>query len=193
MQVGTAQSSSTFASISVSTQIDVTTISSKKDGSTDAVLLSVGRQIDINYAQQVLETELGQSFATALQEAGIEGQALEDVLSGALDLSPEATAGRIVDFATSFFGSFKANNADQGGGAQIDGFSQLIKDAVEEGFNQSRDVLEGIGKISGQLSSDMDRTFQLVIGGINNFADEQHQSLAVEPPPEEAVDEPLVI
>ena len=70
----------------------------------------------------MLETELGQSFASALRKAGIEGQALEDVLSGALDLSPEATAKRIVEFATSFFGAFQTNNADQEGDAQIDGF-----------------------------------------------------------------------
>jgi hypothetical protein len=30
---------------------------------------------------------------------------------------------RIVEFATSFFGAFQANNADQEGDAQIDGFS----------------------------------------------------------------------
>ncbi|HIG18612.1 MAG TPA: hypothetical protein EYQ31_15730 [Candidatus Handelsmanbacteria bacterium] len=82
MQVGTTQSQSLVASISLSSKTEATTISAEEDGSADAVLLSVGCKIDINYAQQVLETELGQSFANALRDAGIEGQILEDVFSG---------------------------------------------------------------------------------------------------------------
>ncbi|MBQ38810.1 MAG: DUF5610 domain-containing protein [Candidatus Latescibacteria bacterium] len=193
MLVGTTQSqSSLISSISASSKIG-TSATSMKGGPADAVLMSVGRKIDVNYAQQVLETELGQSFASALKDAGIEGQALEDVLTGAIDVSPEATAKRIVDFATSFFGAFQANHADDEGSVQIDGFSQLIKDAVEEGFAQSRDVLEGIGKISGQVSDDIDETYHLVMGGIDSFVVEQQESLAPVPPPEEAPDDPLVL
>lgn len=60
---------------------------------------------------------------------------------------------------------------------------------MEEGFAQSRDTLEGIGEIPGQVSADIDRTHQLVMGGINDFADQQRASLAV--PPEEAPEESL--
>ena len=191
MQVGTAQSSSLIGSISISTQFDASITSTQEDGSTEAVMMSVGSTIDINYAEQVLQNELGESFANALKEAGIDGQGMEDLFSGAVDFSPEATAQRIVDFATSFLGAFKGNHADDDGNAQIDGFSQMIKDAVDEGFQQSRDLLDGIGKISSQVAEGVDRTYNLVMQGLDDFAARERESLAT---PEEApVEEPLVI
>ena len=181
MQVGTAQSQSLIASVSVSTQIQATKINSKDGGSADAVLLNIGSQIDVSYSQKVLETELGQQLNSALQQAGVDTGMLQDGLSGALNMSPEATANRIVAFATSFFGAFQANNAEQGGPQQVDGFAELIRGAVEEGFTQARDILEGIGKISGNVSSDIDRTFGMVMQGIDDFADEQ-RTIVTGPP-----------
>ena len=130
MQVGTAQSQSLIASVSVSTQIQATKLGSKDGDSADAVLLSIGRQIDVSYAQKVLETELGQQLSSTLEQAGVATGMLQDALSGALDMSPEATANRIVDFATSFLGAFQANNAEQGGQQQVDGFAELIRGEV---------------------------------------------------------------
>lgn len=197
MQVGTAQSQSLIASVSVTrtstTTVSATSLLQQDSAPADAVLNSVGGQIDSGYVQQVLQSEIGQSVANMLQNAGIEGEALDAVLSGAIDVSPQATAGRILDFATSFFGGFQANHAGQEGGAQIDGFSQLIKDAVDEGFQQSRDLLEGIGKISGKVAEDIDETYSLVMSGIDDFAQEQRDSLAPVPPPEEVPEEPMVI
>lgn len=193
MQVGTTQSQSLISRISVSAKIETSLSSTQADASAGAVNLSVGGQIDSNYVQQVLQTELGESLASALNAAGIEGQELEDVLSGAIDLSPEATSQRIIDFATSFFGSFQNNHVDEDGNTQIDGFSQLIKDAVEEGFTQSRDLLEGIGEISGQVSDDINRTYTLVMQGLDDFAADQRAALPPEPAPEDAPEEPLVI
>ena len=198
MQIGSAQSQSLIASVSVSTKVEVSAIRSQKDGPVDAVLLSVGQTVDINYAQQVLETELGQSFANALREAGIEGQALDDVLSGVIDFSPEATAKRIVDFASSFFGSFQVNNAHQDGNSQIEGFSEMIRGAVERGFAQAKDILEGIAKISNSAADDMDETFVLVMKGIDDFAEGKRGVLAAadEAPPEsqtEQIQDLLVI
>ena len=202
MQVGTTQSQSTaqsygttqihslVASLSITTQIEASGTITKEDGSTEAVMLSIGRTIDISYAEQVIQTELGDSFANALSEAGIDTQDLEDALSGATDFSPEATAKRIVDFATSFLGAFKGNHLEQEGNAQIDGFSQLIKDAVDEGSKQSRDLLEGIGRISSQVTEEVDRTYRLVMQGIDDFSDRERAALAA---PEEVVEEPLVI
>ena len=93
MQVGTAQSQSLIASVSVSTQIQATKINSKDGGSADAVLLNIGSQIDVSYSQKVLETELGQQLSSALQQAGVDTGMLQDGLSGALDMSPPASSG----------------------------------------------------------------------------------------------------
>lgn len=179
MQVGTAQSSrSPIASIGVSTHVQATLSPSQAGAPADAVLLSIGRQIDVDYATKVLETELGQKLGSALRDAGIDEEQLQAVLSGAVDTSPEATSKRIVDFATSFFSAFQINHAKEEGGAQIDGFSELIKNAVKEGFAQARDVLEGISRISTDLSDDIDKTFGLVMEGIDRFTEDQRGLLA---------------
>ena len=192
MQIGSAQTQSLIASINVSSKFEASAVSSQKDGPVDAVLMSVGGSVDTNYAQQVLETELGQSFANALRDAGIEGQALDDVLSGVIDFSPEATAKRIVDFASSFFGAFQANNADQDGNSQIDGFSELIRGAIEKGFAQAKDILEGIAKISQGVTADIDETLVLVMKGIDDFAEGKRGVLAAtdDAPPDSQVEQP---
>ena len=192
MQIGSAQTQSLIASINVSSKVGARAVSSQKDGPVDAVLMSVGGSVDTNYAQQVLATELGQSFANAMRDAGIEGQALDDVLSGVIDFSPEATAKRIVDFASSFFGSFQANNADQDGNSQIDGFSELIRGAIEKGFAQAKDILEGIAKISAGVAADMDETFVLVMKGIDDFAEGKRGVLAAaaDAPPDSQIEQP---
>lgn len=186
MQVGTAQSSrSLIASIGVSTHVQATAIPSQAGAPADAVLLSIGRQIDADYANKVLETELGQKLGSALRDAGIDEEQLQAVLSGAQDTSPEATSKRIVDFATSFFSAFQANHGDDEGEAQVAGFTELIKNAVKEGFAQARDILEGISKISTDLSDDIDQTFGLVMEGIDRFAEDQRGLLEKAPQQEQ--------
>lgn len=185
MQVGTAQSQSLIASISVSTQVRATPLSAQDGAPADAVLLTIGKQIDVNYSRTVLRNELADSLDAALQQAGVEGLTAEDLLSGAMDTSPEATATRIVDFATSFFAAFQANHAQDEGDGQIDGFTELIKGAVEEGFAQAREILKGIGRISSAVAEDMDRTFDLVMKGIEDWARERHEALLESPPQDE--------
>ncbi|MBU10702.1 MAG: hypothetical protein CME13_22350, partial [Gemmatimonadetes bacterium] len=89
MQVGTTQSQqSLIASVSVSTQIDAqATVSSGPQGSDAAVLLSVGSEIDISYANRVLDDNLAASFDAAFAKAGLDLNT-ESILSSGLDFSP---------------------------------------------------------------------------------------------------------
>ncbi len=192
MQVGTTQSQqSLIASVSVSTQIDAqATVSSGPQGSDAAVLLSVGSEIDISYANRVLDDNLAASFDAAFAKAGLDLNT-ESILSSGLDFSPEATANRILEFSTSFFGRFMANHAgDEDGGPGLGGFKDLIKGAVKEGFAQTKGILGGIGEIPGGISDDIDGTFNLVMEGIDVFGeDEEENPLDAPVPPPEVVDE----
>ena len=114
---------------------------------------------------------------------------VESLLGGGMDFSPEATANRIVSMAVGFFGAFKANHQEDAPGDQIDGFTELIKGAVEQGFSEARDILEGIGDISPETASNIDATFSLVMSGIDEFAEEQHSGLAQPPSPDEQPEE----
>ena len=194
MQVGSAQSQSLIASISVTrTQSSSSSQLVSPGGSqSSSVLLNVGQQIDANYVQTVLDTSLTDKINGAFQSAGMDTN-VESLLSSGLDFSPQATADRIVGMATSFFGAFQLNHQGQEKGIQIEGFTSLVKDAVKAGFEEAGSILSGIGDISPEIADDIDETFGLVMKGLDDFAEEQESAL-VEPSPEEnAAAEELVV
>ncbi|HON12136.1 MAG TPA: DUF5610 domain-containing protein, partial [Chitinispirillaceae bacterium] len=73
----------------------------------------------------------------------------------------ENTSQRIVDFATSFFDSFK--------GAGID-FLNTIKAAIEKGFSEARGMLGAVPKSVSDLT---DRTYELVMEKLDKWAVEK--------------------
>lgn len=183
MQIGAAQSQSLISSITGSSQITASTTLSQGAGAPqEAVLLSLNRRVDGDFAQRVVADSVQETLTAALDKAGLTSE-VESLLSSGLDFSPEATSQRIVDFAISFFDAFKNNHQDDGGEEQLDGFVDLIKGAVAEGFAQAGDILTGIGNTPGKVADDIDRTQQLVMQGIDRFADEQRDLMV--PPPEE--------
>mgnify|MGYP001425511928 CR=1 FL=1 len=64
--------------------------------------------------------------------------------------------------------------------------------AVEEGFSQAKDVLEGIAKISQGVTADIDETLVLVMKGIDDFAEGKRGVLAAtdNAPPDSQVEQP---
>jgi hypothetical protein len=187
MEVGSAQSQSLLAAVTTTTQFKAAKLTSQS-GDTTSVLLSISKQVDTVYAQRVLDDSLADKFNAAFQEAGMDTN-VESLLGSGLDFSPEATANRIVSFAVGFFGSFKANHQEDGPPDQIDGFTEMIKGAVEQGFAEARDMLEGIGDIKSETASNIDATFSLVMSGIDEFAQEQHSGLAEPQSPDEQPEE----
>jgi len=176
-----------LAAVTTTTQFKAAKLTSQS-GDTTSVLLSISKQVDTVYAQRVLDDSLADKFNAAFQEAGMDTN-VESLLGSGLDFSPEATANRIVSFAVGFFGSFKANHQEDGPPDQIDGFTEMIKGAVEQGFAEARDMLEGIGDIKSETASNIDATFSLVMSGIDEFAQEQHSGLAEPQSPDEQPEE----
>ena len=191
MQVGAAQSQSLLAAVTTTMQLKAAKLTSP-EGEATSVLLSIGKQVDTVYTQRVLDDALAESFNAAFQEAGMD-TTVDSLLGSGMDFSPEATANRIVSFAVGFFGSFQANNSEDAPVDQIDGFTEMIKGAVEQGFAEARDILEGIGDSSPGVASDIDATFNLVMGGIDEFAEEQHSGLAEPVQPDEQGQEEEVL
>jgi len=141
-------------------------------GSLDKV--EVGTKVDGNFVNRVLQDSLEDRLNSALETAGVEMSAGELLASG-MDFSPEATATRIVDFATSFYSAYQMNHESDEGGAKLEGFVTLIKGAVEEGFAGARELLGGFSEMSKEVEDDIDETFDLTMKGIDAFADEQRQ------------------
>jgi hypothetical protein len=73
----------------------------------------------------------------------------------------ENTAQRIADFATSFAGMFKGSD---------DEFVGIIKDAIDKGFSQAKDILGNLPDAVGKLSA---KTHALVMDKIDKWASDR--------------------
>ncbi|RJO74268.1 MAG: hypothetical protein C4523_01070 [Myxococcales bacterium] len=100
----------------------------------DTVTLSRG--ISAEEIQKALLTEIGQKVSLAMEAAGIDITAY-----AGMDMSPDAVATRIFNFTTSFFDLYKQKHADQSAEQQVDGFEKLVRDAVQEGYEEAMRIL----------------------------------------------------
>jgi len=138
----------------------------------DAVEVNI--QIDGEFAGRVLQDSMADKLNAAFAAVGMD-TTVDSLQQSATDFSPQATAQRIVNFSTSFFGSFQQNHADEAGQSQASNFAAMIKGAIEEGFASAQDILVGLGEIAPDIQAGIDETFGLTMQGINSFVEQQSQ------------------
>ena len=138
----------------------------------DAVEVNI--HIDGESARRVLQNSMADQLNAAFAAAGMD-TTVDGLLQSGTNFSPQATAQRIVNFSTSFFGSFKQNHADKAGQSQASDFAAMIKGAIEEGFASAQDILFGLGEISPDIQAGINETFELTMQGINSFLEQQAQ------------------
>ena len=138
----------------------------------DAVEVNI--HIDGEFARRVLQNSMADQLNAAFAAAGMD-TTVDSLLQSGTNFSPQATAQRIVNFSTSFFGSFKENHADEAGQSQASDFAAMIKGAIEEGFASAQDILFGLGEISPDIQAGINETFELTMQGINSFLEQQAQ------------------
>jgi hypothetical protein len=85
------------------------------------------------------------------------------------DNTPEGTAGRIVSLSTAFFEAYKQQHPGEDEGELLTKFMDTIKGGVEQGFKEAREVLEGLNVLNGELASNIDKTYELVQKGFDDF------------------------
>ena len=138
----------------------------------DAVEVNI--QIDGEFAGRVLQDSMADKLNAAFAAAGMD-TTVDSLQQSATDFSPQATAQRIVNFSTNFFGSFQQNHADEAGKSQAANFAAMIKGAIEEGFASAQDILVGLGEIAPDIQAEIDETFELTMPEINSFVEQQSQ------------------
>lgn len=79
---------------------------------------------------------------------------------------PEATAGRIVDFAVSFFPMFAADNPDMPHEEQVEAYREMVEGAVDEGFKEALQIL---GALPNEISEGIEQTRSLVDEKLDSF------------------------
>ncbi|MEW8013388.1 MAG: DUF5610 domain-containing protein [Candidatus Sedimenticola endophacoides] len=103
--------------------------------------------------------------------------AIQDAYDSGLDVSPEATANRIVSMSTSFFASYQERNPEMSAEEAASSFVEIIHGAVEQGFAEAREILTGLSALSEEIANDIDididTTYDLVQEGLDAFLQSQ--------------------
>lgn len=97
--------------------------------------------------------------------------AIQTAVDNQVDTSPEATADRIVSFATQFFSLHQEQNSSMDFDEQLNSFMSIIGGAIDKGFNEARDILDGLNVLQGDIADGVDKTYSLVQEGLQAFRD----------------------
>ncbi|WP_028111078.1 DUF5610 domain-containing protein [Ferrimonas futtsuensis] len=137
---------------------------------------------NIASAMEKVSLSSGQESMALLYRAAVEAidehlaptlgeNATQKGLEEGIDYSPQATADRIVGFATQFFETYQQQNADLSLDEQIDGFIGVIGEAADKGINEARGILDGLQVLDGDIKDNVDLTQSLMHEGLQAFRD----------------------
>ncbi len=86
------------------------------------------------------------------------------------DNSPEATAERILSFATGFFDAYAKQNPGKDPDKLAEDFVALVRGGFEKGFNEAKNILDGLGVLGGsEVEKSIMKTYDLVSKGFDDF------------------------
>lgn len=86
-----------------------------------------------------------------------------------IDTSPDATAGRIVNFALGFFSKYAENNGladDEAGRKQ---FADFIGAAIGQGIQEARDILTGLQVLNPETDNLIENTASIIQQRLDDF------------------------
>lgn len=97
--------------------------------------------------------------------------AIQNAYESGVDTSPEATADRIVSFATQFFTLHQEQNSNMDFDEQLNSFMDIIGGAIDQGFTEAKDILTSLQVLEGDIESGVEQTYSLVQEGLAAFRD----------------------
>lgn len=150
----TGQRNPTFLPEHVQVRIESRLSINAKSNPTELILQSAMEKISAMFAPHLADG--------SIQRAVESGQ----------NMSPEATADRIISFATRLIGRAEASQADLSPEEQ-QSREQLfnnIQIGIERGFEQARDILEGLKALNGDVKVTVDDTYNQVQKGLSDLA-----------------------
>jgi len=94
---------------------------------------------------------------------------IQNAYDSGLDVSPEATADRIVNLSTAFYPQYKEQHPELSEEEAATQFTDLISGGIEKGFAEARDILSSLNVLEGDIASNIDKTYDLVQEGLKTF------------------------
>lgn len=143
----------------------------------DRVELGVSGQPTLKTVLELLTDRINSRIESSFP--GSEGITI-DQQTLSMDWSPEAVSDRIIGFATAFFGAFQSEHEDMSEGEALDGFTNLIRGAIEKGFSQAREILNSMSLLNRGVSETVNRTYDLTMEKLDSFAAERREALNAE-------------
>ena len=164
-------SSNTNAATQVQSRDDKpVSVASKAKAELNASIVQASLSVSISSSNDQMSVVLKTAMTginEALKKDGFGDDAIQNAASQ--DNTPEGTAGRIVSLSTGFFEAYKQQHPGEDEGELLNKFMDTIKSGMERGFSEARDVLKGLNALNGDISSNIDKTYELVQKGYADF------------------------
>lgn len=128
-----------------------------------------------NQPQALLLKTALEGINEALKALGVE-KTVEKSVDEGLDVSPEATADRIVAFSTNFFPLYLKQNPEMDEQEALTKFTDIISGGIDQGFEEAKEVLTGLNVLEGDIASNIQKTYELVQKGLAGFVDQYNQT-----------------
>lgn len=135
-----------------------------------ALAQSIMQDGGLGFLRSRMEESMGALFEKAAElnpEMAAAGP--EAFFDTSVDVSPEATASRIVGFALGLKGVYSRQNSEMSEEEMMGGFEEEIRLGIKDGFSNARGILGDLDLLSGDISSNVDATWDLVQQKLNDF------------------------
>lgn len=136
---------------------------SKPTGKDETATLSAGEN-GLPLLYRAIIDKLNERLAAQLGP-----EAIDRAFEQQLDVSPEATADRIVSASTAFFDAYRKQHPEMDEEEAMQAFMEEIGRGVDQGFAEARDILDGLKVLQGSIAENIDKTYNLVQQGLENF------------------------
>jgi hypothetical protein len=149
--------------------VSTTSVGAKAKAQLNASIVQASLTVSLNSSNEPMSVVL-KTALTGINEA-LKDQFGENAIQNAVsqDNTPEGTASRIVSLSTAFYDSFKQQNPGVDEEVLLNKFIDTLKKGVDQGFGEARDVLEGLKALGGEVAGNIDKTYELVQKGFEDF------------------------
>lgn len=193
MEIKLEQSSSSYSAnvAKTSQKVDVLPANAhasehtkKAEDVRNSAAVIVKKQLNQSILQASLDVSVsaGDQPMALLYKTAIEGvnkalerqlgpNAIQHAYDSGLDVSPQATADRIVQMSTAFFGKYQENHPELSTEEAVDSFTKIISGGIDKGFKEARDILQGLNVLKGDIADNIDKTYDFVQKGLQAFVD----------------------
>lgn len=146
------------------------------------------QNIAILQASEKVALSSGNNSLSLLYKTALEGinkelepifgkNAAQKIYDSGIDTSPEATAERIVGFATSLFTLYQQQKPSDDKEQQLNDFMEVIGKGINQGFEDAKNILKGLQVFNGEIEQGVAKTYELVMQGLQSFREKMLESL----------------